>query len=178
MIRKYIGIIILMLCAFSLILGGVYYRTLETDLAASIENYGIFGLFISSVLLDFIPQYVSPHLGLVSGVLLGLNAFFVTLVTIGGSVLGSFIGYETGRFSTTFTKRLIGERYSRFRELINKKGKWAVMIAAVSPIPYVPLIIGTVHMSRANFIVYGLIPRTIGFILLATGVSFIPGLFK
>ena len=50
---------------------------------------------------------------------------------------------------------------------INKKGKIIVAIAAVSPVPYIPMVLGAIKMARKEFILWGILPRSIGIIISA-----------
>lgn len=46
-----------------------------------------------------------------------------------------------------------------------KKRKIIVPIAAISPLPYLPVLLGAMNFSKQNFIIYGLIPRALSFII-------------
>jgi len=54
--------------------------------------------------------------------------------------------------------------------LTNKYGKIVIPIAAVSPLPYLPVVLGTMNLSKRNFIIYGLVPRALG--IIAYGILF------
>ena len=62
---------------------------------------------------------------------------------------------------------------NRLTRWINKYGKIVIPIAALSPLPYLPVVIGSMNFSRRNFIIYGLIPRSIGFVIYGFLVYFL-----
>jgi membrane protein YqaA with SNARE-associated domain len=105
----------------------------------------------------------------VSGAFLSVDWLTILLTVLIGSSLGAIIGFEIGnkfRKKASLIEHWIGkERTEKFEKGINKKGVWFITLAALSPVPYIPLILGMMHLSRKNFIIYGMIPRMISFIL-------------
>ena len=55
------------------------------------------------------------------------------------------------------------EDRSKYKSLFKKYGKWAVFLAAIGPIPWVPFcwLAGSFKMKFKKFAFYGLIPRAI-----------------
>jgi len=171
--KKVLGLMLLSFVVISMILGVFYYRNVETGGEAYIKSSGYWGILVFSAFVEFIPQYVSPHLGLVTGTLLGLNPALVFVLVLIGSFIGSALGFELGSIGAPFVGKIMGsKKYKKFIGLINAKGKWAVLVAALSPIPYVPMIIGSLHMSRRNFFLYGLLPRSLGFLTIYLVLEF------
>jgi len=50
----------------------------------------------------------------------------------------------------------------RVTHLTNKYGKIIIPIAAISPLPYLPVALGALNLSEKNFVIFGLIPRALG----------------
>lgn len=142
-------------------------------LTTSIARYGIVSLFFINFLLDFIPQLMTPYSTLVSFLFVGFNPQFVIWFTITGALAGSMLGFEVGRkygeeVVEDFVKKKTITKITRFMN--NYGGKVALLIAAISPLPYIPMIVGSLNMTRKNFIVYGLLVRFFG--LLIVGYAF------
>ena len=129
-----------------------------------IQTYGAPALFLISVFLDLIPQYISPIVALVAAIASGINIYSATIATILGSTVGAIIGYAIGKkYLHTAVDILATKKSTRkLTQLTNNYGKIIIPLAAVSPIPYLPVAIGAIQFSKRNFIIYGLIPRALG----------------
>ena len=62
--------------------------------------------------------------------------------------------------------------FVKLTKFMEDKGKFAVFIAAISPIPYFPFLIGALPFKRINFYIFGIIPRIIGLVLAATVIYY------
>ena len=142
-------------------------EALKQEFSTQVQDYGIPSLFIFSLLLDLIPQLISPVVMLATAILAGINIHCAILVTILGSTLGSIIGFALGKkYMYTAVDVLTSKKATqRLTYLTNKYGKIIVPIAAISPLPYLPVLLGAMNLSRKNFAIYGLIPRILSFII-------------
>ena len=158
-----IASLFLFLFLFSIIKQG-YIREL---ISSEIEAYGFFFIFLVSALLEFIPQYVTPYVILINAEVIGISISQLLIFTIAGSVIGSLIGFETGRkYGLGFVENIYNEKeIMRIQKKTNNYGKWFVLVAAISPLPYIPIIFGFLNLTRKNFIIFGVIPRVIGLLL-------------
>jgi membrane protein YqaA with SNARE-associated domain len=132
-----------------------------------IYSYGLPALFLVSALLEIVPQYLSPIVTSGVAIIAGLSPLYVIPTAILGSMLGSTIGYILGK---KYMKKAIDimaskESIEKLEELTNKYGKAVVALAAISPLPYLPLGIGALNFSTKNFVIYALIPRALSFIV-------------
>ena len=161
----FITLLILSLFAYSI----TNITSLEKETSSLIQNYGIPSLFIISIFLDLIPQYISPIIILAIAIITNINIYYATIAIILGSTIGSIIGYTIGRKYLHNAVDLLSSRKStkRIIELTNNYGKIIIPLAAVSPIPYLPIVIGAIQFSKRNFIIYGLIPRAISLAIYA-----------
>lgn len=175
LIIKIIAGIIAIFFLITIIIGILNYAFFEKQVSSQLAAYGIAGLFFITVILEFFPQYITAHVGIVSAALFNINPIQTLLTILSGSILGSLIGFEVGRiYGQEFVKDLIGNKKFKKAEIgINKRGKWIVSLAAISPIPYVPMIIGVLKMSRRKFILWGILPRSIGYIIATILVYFV-----
>jgi membrane protein YqaA with SNARE-associated domain len=162
-ISVFIGLLTVTLMIYGLMNAGM----LNEKVSSGISDYGISALFIISLLLDLIPQMISPVLAMGAGILIGMNVYAVIITTILGSTVGSIIGFILGKkylfdaVDTMSSKKAV----KRMTHLTNKYGKIIVPLAAISPLPYLPVVLGAINFSKRNFLIYGLIPRAISIIV-------------
>lgn len=142
-------------------------ETLQQEFSIEVHNYGIPSLFVFSLILDLVPQVISPVVILGAGVLAGVNTYFAIIITILGSTIGSVLGFILGKKYMYTAVDLLTSRNAtkKLTYLTNKYGKVIVPLAAISPLPYLPVLLGAMNFSKKNFIVYGLIPRALSFII-------------
>ena len=160
-----IAFLFLFLFLFSIIKRDYIEKIISREIG---ETYSLLLIFLTSSLLELIPQYVAPHVILLNAKIIGLSIFpMFPLATI-GSAIGSILGFEIGRkYSFRFIMNLYSEKEIKSIERnINYYGRWFVLVAAVSPLPYIPLIFGSLNLTRKNFIIFGVIPRIAGLLLL------------
>jgi len=145
---------------------------LEEFVLKELQNYGLIVLFFINFLLEFIPQMITPVATLLPSLALGLNPHLTILFVVSGSLIGSIAGYEVGtKYGFSVLTWLFEEvKIQKAVDFMNKYGKIAVFLAAISPLPYIPMVIGALKMSKKNFSLFGLLPRAIG--LAVAGYSF------
>jgi uncharacterized membrane protein YdjX (TVP38/TMEM64 family) len=140
---------------------------LSDKVSVQLQTYGAPALFFITLILDLIPQIISPVVAMITAIVIGMNIYLAIIATILGSTIGSFIGFMLGKKYMFDAVNAMASKKSidRLTDLTNKYGKIIVPLAAISPIPYLPVLLGAINLSKKNFIIYGLIPRTIGIIL-------------
>ena len=166
---------------FIFIYGLMNYQEIRELAETEIQTYGLVGVLLVSFLLDLFPQYISPHIALISAPLLDFNWIYVFLAVAVGSTLGSMLGFEIGAFSKKKSKLsecIFGEEdCKKIEKSLNNGGKWFISLAAISPLPYIPIILGTIGVKRKTFLFYGILPRVMGFVafsgLLRLGINLI-----
>lgn len=163
------GILFTILMIFIFIESFIFREKLALILQGEVQAYGTLMIFFISMLMDLLPQYISPHAFLIQHNLIGFPLPLLLLATIVGSTFGSIIGFLLGRkLGKKFVTSIYKEKdYNRLRNKVSSHGKWVMAIAAVSPIPYLPLVFGALGISKRDFLFYGLIPRVLGFLILA-----------
>ncbi len=144
-------------------------QALHQQFSYQIQTYGIPSLFILSFSLDLIPQVISPIVTLAAGILAGINIYYAIAATILGSTMGSILGFVLGKKYMCKAVYLTIPKSTRKKvtHLTNKYGKIIVLLAAVSPLPYLPVLLGAMNLTKKNFLFYGLIPRATGIIIYA-----------
>lgn len=156
------------------------YIFFQEEFLREILFYGLITLFIASILVELIPQFIHPYFLIATAASVGMNIDKVVFLCVLGSLLGSIIGFEIGRKNGTrivpifFKEKTVKKIF----EFWNNKGYLFVFIAAVSPVPYFPIVFGSLDMSRRDFILFGLIPRAVSISLFSYLAIFgINGLF-
>ncbi|MFH1521593.1 MAG: VTT domain-containing protein [archaeon] len=146
---------------------------LDEKVSSLIYDYGALALFIISILLDLIPQLISPIIALSTGIIAGINVHYAVLATILGSTLGSVIGFVLGKKYMFHAVNILTSEKSieRLTYLTNKYGKVVVPLAAISPLPYLPVLLGAMSFSKKNFVIYGIIPRIFSIIIFGYLIS-------
>ncbi len=155
--------VLLMLIFYILINSG----TLQQEFESTVYIYGAPSLFALSFLLDLVPQLISPVMMLAAAIFAGINFYSAIIITILGSTIGSILGFVLGKkYMYTSVDLLTSKKAAeKLTRLTNKYGKIIVPIAAISPLPYLPVLLGAMNFSKRNFIIYGLVPRALGFII-------------
>lgn len=128
-----------------------------------VEEYGLIGILVLSFFADLLEQPIGPEVSASLGVLFGLNMALVLVFSVIGSYGGSLINYFIGRKYLSFeVKQAFDKRdYKKWHKLFYKYGRLALVLAAVSPIPWVAFcwLAGSFRMKLRQFFLYGLIPR-------------------
>lgn len=169
-----IGLIILVLTLFLFVGSILSYSYFEDKASELVSTFGVLMIFLLSIIFEFIPQYLSPHIFLFSILIVDINPFIVLLTVLIGSTLGSSLGYAVGRvYHNHFVSLFFEEKKIKsLKKSMNKYGKWYVFVAALSPLPYIPMIFGMLHLTKRNFLIYGVISRIVGLIVLFLFVQF------
>jgi membrane protein DedA with SNARE-associated domain len=167
--RKRIKVLTILLTSISIFLI-IYTLTnleqLQTEFSTQVQNYGIPGLFAMVFLLELIPQLVSPIIILIAGIFAGINVHLAILTAVFASAMGSTLGFTLGKKYVCKALNILGDKkaIAKITKLTNKYGKIMIPIAAFSPLPYLPVLFGAMNFTKKNFLIYGLIPRTLSLI--------------
>lgn len=168
--KKFLKIVATLITIVSLLLISytlINSATLQEEFSTQVQDYGIPSLFILSLLLDLIPQLISPVMILATAILAGINIHYAIAITILGSTIGSITGFALGKKYMYKAVNLTTSKSAtqKLTHLTNKYGKIIVPLAAISPLPYLPVLLGAMNFSRRNFTIYGLVPRAASFII-------------
>ncbi|NPA40739.1 MAG: DedA family protein [Aquificae bacterium] len=156
------------------------FEKLELWARGLVEDYGYVGIFILSF-TESIIQPVPPDPFIAGGTALGLLPLTSALVATVASVLGGLTAHTLGTLlGERFVKKLIGERnFLRGEALFSRYGVWAVLVAAITPIPFkaVCWLAGIFEMPRLPFLIASFIGRLPRFLLVAYAGDFLGKLF-
>lgn len=166
---KFFAWLFLFLTVFFFVYGIGHYSSIKELSTQALETYGIPAIFLISFFLDLFPQFLSGHnLVLVAG-LLSFNPIVVIITVLVATFLASVVGFWIGKsFEEGVFREIFGKKvYKNIEKGMNKYGKWYAALSAVSPLPYVPILFGALDMEWPAFLIYGVIPRLLGFIITA-----------
>lgn len=160
-----ISIVIVAVGIFSLLFYGFYKEKLTEEIIAS----GKIALFFEIFFLEFIPQvFISSHLPLIVSLTSGMGGLDLIIISILSSLLSSILAFEIGRkYGWKFVCSLAEpKKIVKVVNFWNKYGKFYVLFSAISPLPYFPLVYGSLGMKRKKLWFFGIIPRIISFIVI------------
>jgi undecaprenyl-diphosphatase len=127
--------------------------------------YGYPAVFIFSFLSDVIDQPIGPEVPASVGAVFGLDPLFTFLLAVFGSWSISLINFYIGsKFLSEKLERVCKTKsYINYCKLFYKYGPVALLIAALTPVPYVFTIwlSGSFHMKLRNFFIFGLLARAL-----------------
>jgi membrane protein YqaA with SNARE-associated domain len=142
-----------------------FFTVLHDEIIAFVSQYGYTSIFVTSFLTDMFLQPIGPDVPLVAGILGKLNIVLAFTAAWGGSTIASIIGYRLGHIWGVYGFReLYGEKaYKKWSRLYHKRGKLVLLVASLTPVPYVPFcwLSGAFSLSKLNFFLYGILPRGI-----------------
>ena len=159
-------LILVSLCIISLLSYGFY----RTEITHYVILYGVLGLFVSIVFIDFFPQFVvlDPYLFLTVSITSGVNIILAVIIASLASILGSTLAFELGRSAgyRMICPLFDMKKIIRVIKFWKKYGKWFVLASVYTPLPYFPLVFGALEMKRRDFWLFGLLPRVIALALI------------
>jgi len=161
-------IIVLILVGFA-IYSLLNYDSLRTEVEESIHTTGLIGLFLMTFFIEAVPQILNPVFGVSVAIISGINVHTSILVALISCIMGSYLGFWFGKNYGDKYVLIIFEEETLIKVLNfwRKYGKTFTFISAISPLPYFPLLFGSLKMSYKDFFKYGIIPRIIGIALLS-----------
>jgi len=121
-----------------------------------INQIGYWGLGMGLLLSDSLPAFIPPDAFLVFSIAANLDPFWVIVSCSIGSIIGGSISYAIGRFiipKFSLGRRLILKYEDKLIPYIRKYGFWAVVLSALTPIPYswMAYTTGSFKMSYGQF---------------------------
>lgn len=132
--------------------------------------YGLTGVFIVSFLESFI--FPVPTATIVAPVTaLGVNPLSVAITATIASVIGAFVGYLLGfHVGKPAAQKIFKDKHiKKVEKWYEKYGAWAVLIAALSPVPFKVFtwFSGIFKLDKRKFIIASVIGRFAQFMIAA-----------
>lgn len=149
---------------------GAYIREDLTNFATLIiDNFGWTGVFVGILLTDALTFPVPPDTYLLISVATGRDPITMLVVCSIGSIIAGNVAYFLGPYlaKTPFFNTRIERFRHKGEKLFQRYGVWAVVIAALTPIPFsiVCWFSAIYKMDRTKFFfaTFARIPRLVGY---------------
>lgn len=154
-----LNILVILLLVWSLI----NYKVFNQEITQFVQVGGLLAMVFLVILLEGAPVFVGS--GLIVASLLAMNIinpwlilFLFLFFALVGNILYFYLGYFSGkRIFKYFDKKNV-KKYEKF---FKKYGQSAMIIMAVSPIPYLPTLAGVFRMTSPILITKVLVVRMI-----------------
>ncbi|MEK6886031.1 MAG: hypothetical protein AABX17_03635 [Nanoarchaeota archaeon] len=175
--KKAIGIVdilLIVIMGFFIVLCLINYSYLKTIISTEVLGFGLVGLFIFTFIIEFIPQILNPYIGLVIAIVAGFNVHLAVFIVCIASTGGSWAGFEFGRhYGFRIIKNMVNEQ--KLKKVIsfwNKYGNLFVLFSVITTLPYLPMVFGSLKMTRRNFLLFGVIPRILDLAIIGYAAHF------
>jgi len=132
-------------------------------LAGNAASEAVFNPFPADPLL-LAMSFLRPELALIYGAV-------CTVASVLGGIVGWVVGLKLGR--PVAVRMLREDRFAKVEGMFGTYGSWAILVAAISPIPYKFFAVGAgvMEFSIVKFVVVSVVGRGLRFMLIA-GVIF------
>jgi len=170
----FISIVLILILIVSL-----NYEKVDSFIEQNVGVYGYPAIFLFSFLTDTIDQPIVPEVPAILGFVYGLNILYVFLIAALGISCMGFINFYIGRkvFSKKIGDLCTTKKYANYCRLFHKYGKWSLLIAALTPLPYVTFVwlSGAFGMRFRTFFVFGTLAKALrlGIALLIASIFYV-----
>jgi len=138
-----------LLIVFALIWSIINYKILDKEVTRLAITGGLIAMVFFVIILEGAPVFIGPSV--VVAAILTMNAFnpwFILLLFILSAIIGNILYFYLGYFSGEKIMKYLDKKNVReYKALFKKYGRAAMLIMAVSPIPYLPTLAGVFRMN-------------------------------
>jgi len=167
-----ITILVIILSIWSII----NYKFLKNELENSVESFGYIAIFIIAFIFESIPSLIGPDTPLITGILIGLNFYVILIILLISTTISALLSYYLGHKSHEYIKEVSDKKtFNKYHKLFKKYGKAGMIIAALTPIPYVPALAGIFKMDFKYFLFVVTLIREIKYVIVAVFLYYILG---
>ena len=142
------------------------YDELKVGLESKILGYGFIGFFIITFFLEFLPQALSPLLGVWTATTVGVNIHYIIAVAIFAGLIGACSGFWVGKkYGSRYLPLLLtSESIKKTTKFWKKYGHIYALSTSVTFLPFFSMVFGAIEMSWRDFLTYGLASRVIKYL--------------
>jgi len=148
---------ILIVCA--LIWSIINYKVLDQEVTKLAITGGLIAMISFVIILEGAPVFIGPSVGVVAILIMNaFNPWFIFLLFLLSAIVGNILYFYLGYLSGEKIMKYFGKKNVReYKDLFKKYGRFAMLIMAISPIPYIPTLGGVFRMSPKYFFL-GILP--------------------
>jgi len=124
--------------------------------------------FIESIFFPIPPDPLLIGMGIIQPYLAIWLGILVTVMSVLGALVGHWLGLRLGR--PLLSKWFPSNRVETVERLLHKYGLWAVLLFAITPLPYkiFPIVSGALNLDRRTFMIASIVGRGARFITIGT----------
>ena len=152
-----------LLIVFTLIWSIINYKILDQEVTRLVITGGLVAMIFFVIFLEGAPVFLGPSV--VVAAILTMNAFnpwFILFLFLSSAIIGNILYFYLGYFSgEKILKYFPKKDVKKYKNLFKKYGRFAMLIMAISPIPYLPTLAGVFRMNSKQQILETLIVRMI-----------------
>ena len=124
------------------------YRVLENNLTGFVQAWGFIALIIIVILLEGAPVIIGGSVAVAALLAMGANPWVTLGLFLISAIVGNILYYYLGYFSGKKILKYFDKRdRDKYFKLFEKYGRAAMLIMAISPVPYLPTLAGFLKMS-------------------------------
>ncbi len=142
-----------LLIVFAFIWSIINYKILDQEVTRLIITGGLIAMVFFVIILEGAPVFIGPSV--VVAAILTMNAFNpwpILLLFISSAIMGNILYFYLGYFSGEKIMKYFNKKNVReYKALFKKYGRPAMLITAISPIPYLPTLAGIFKMNPKHF---------------------------
>ena len=151
-----LGVAFLIVLLIVVALRYIFGSDIEAFAEFMVHQFGLPGIFVGTFILDTLVLGISPDFILFVAIAGEMDPLSILLTISIASILGGNAGYFIGRFlgHRKFVQKRIEPYERRGHYLMGKYGLWAIIVAAMTPIPFstVCWIAGMLEMKYTHFL--------------------------
>lgn len=152
-----------LLIVFVLIWSIINYKILGQEVTRLVITGGLIAMIFFVIILEGAPVFIGSSV--VVAAILTMNVFnpwSIFLLFILSAIIGNILYFYLGYFSGEKIMKYLDKKNVReYKDLFKKYGRFAMLIMAISPIPYLPTLAGIFRMSPKYFFLETLSVRII-----------------
>jgi len=152
-----------LLLIFILVWSIINYKILDREATKLVITGGLVAMIVLAILLEGAPVFIGSSV--VVAAMLTLNAFnpwFILFIFLLSAIMGNILYFYLGYFlGEKILKYFPKKDVKKYKSLFKKYGRNAMLIMAVSPIPYLPTLAGVFRMNSKQHILETVVVRLI-----------------
>lgn len=172
-----VGILLILLILFAFLTSLFFYEEIRVNFEAEIQKYGPLGMLVGGFVVDTVGGPLGPEIPVISGLLTGLPLHIILYMVMIGSASASLFIYAIGLLLGHYIPYFVPnqEQYEKWRHYFLNHGRLALLLGALTPVPYVTMCIlgGVFRVKFWEFLVFAIGGR----ILRILGVAYLFILF-